>query len=543
MKKDKTKKRVYEKILSAFAWLTFILAVLLSVITVCSTFSDEKNGKQIFGHKMLIVASDSMSKSAISEDEKIFFNVGDLIIVRTTDDFTKLEVGQVISFFSYNPDSYGKTLTHKIRSIKYSSMGKLIGYETYGINTGVSDQAVVQPESIIGVYAFKIPTVGNVFSFLKTPRGFYLSILTPSILLIIFFSIKVGKYFGKREAIKEYPYNQEIEELKQRIAKLEQREESLATVDSNNEVIEPKSPSIQGKSRSFTEKLLSLDDNVKGYFNTMHNTLVSYKKVRARVSFKCISYRFGRDLLAKITVRGKTLKLHLALKLDEFNEKVFFQQDYSNIKAYEDVPFTVKVKSERGEKNAVKLIEALMQTKGIAKNDKYEQVDFVSLLVNDLQSNETESAISSDVISLSITKKSFVEKLLGLEQNTKDYFVTVHNELCSYKKVHERVSFKCVSYRLGRKLLAKVTVRGKTMKLHLALDLQAFNKNVFFQQDYSNIKAYEDVPFTVKVKSNRGEKNAVKLIDALMQANGVVKNDKYEQVTKKEILKIFKEKI
>ena len=554
MKKEKTNKLIYEKILSIFAWLTFVLAILLAILTVFSSFSDEKNGKEIFGRKFLIVASDSMSKSSISSsnnDEQIFFNSGDVIIIKTAYDVKDLRVGDVISFFSYNPDSYGKTLTHKIRSIKYSPSGNLIGFETYGINTGVSDKALVQPESIMGVYSSKIGGVGNVFAYLKTPSGYYLSILTPSVLLIIFFSINVGKYFGRREALREYRYdNEEIEELRQRIILLEQK--SQVTVSAiepiEEELIEQSVPeqemafATSNKKISFIEKLMGLDCRLQGYFNTVHNELRSYKKVRSRLSFKCVSYRLGRKLLAKITVRGKTVKLHLALNVQEFNQNTYFQRDMSGVKAYEEVPFTVKVKSDRGEKNAVKLIQALMQANQVAKNDKYVQEDLISKsnnLVVGIQSDETpiESPIIDSVTKLSIAKKPFVEKLMNLEANMQGYFNTVHNELCSYKKMHSRLSIKCVSYRLGRKLLAKITVRGKTMKLHLALNLQEFNQNAYFQKDMSGVKAYEEVPFTVKVKSDRGKKKALKLIQALMQQNGVIKNEKYIPKNNLEILK------
>jgi hypothetical protein len=64
-----------------------------------------------------------------------------------------------------------------------------------------------------------------------------------------------------------------------------------------------------------------------------------------------------------------------------------------------------------------------------------------------------------------------------------------------------------------------MTVRGKTLKLHLALDVNAFDKKVFSQKDMASVKAYTDVPFTVKVKSNRGKNNALKLVDALMVEN------------------------
>ncbi len=199
MNKNKSKKQLFEIILSLFAWLAFILAILTAVLSILSAFSSEQNGKEIFNRKFLIVASNSMSKTIESENEKIHFNAGDIIIIKTDVNTYSLKEGDVISFFSYNKDSYSKTLTHKIRSVKKSVNGSLIGYETYGINTGVSDGVLVEPEAVIGQYVGKIIGLGNVFSFLKTPQGYYLSVLTPLILLIVFFSISIGRYLGERK--------------------------------------------------------------------------------------------------------------------------------------------------------------------------------------------------------------------------------------------------------------------------------------------------------------------------------------------------------
>lgn len=109
----------------------------------------------------------------------------------------------------------------------------------------------------------------------------------------------------------------------------------------------------------FEEKLATADQSVRDYFKALDEKLTSYRKIHGRISQKCASYRLGRELKAKISLRGKTLKLHLALNVNDFNENVYFQKDYKDIKAYEEVPFTVKVKSDRGLKNAIKLIEEL----------------------------------------------------------------------------------------------------------------------------------------------------------------------------------------
>ena len=101
------------------------------------------------------------------------------------------------------------------------------------------------------------------------------------------------------------------------------------------------------------------------------------RKINPRVSSKGVSYRLGRDLVAKITIHGKTMKLHLALDVAAFEQKIYFQKDLSDKKAYEEVPFTVKVKSDRGLKNALKLIDALVEKKGIESKVRFNKADSI----------------------------------------------------------------------------------------------------------------------------------------------------------------------
>ena len=578
MNKTKQKKLIFEKIIGVFALLSFFLAILMFIVTIFASISGEQNGKEIFGSKFLIVTSDSMSKSPTSENEEIYFNAGDLIIIKTIEDTTSFNVGDVITFVSQSPESYGETVTHKIREIKYSDLGLVTGYVTYGINTGKNDTTIVKPENIIGKYSSKIPKIGNLFSFLKTPRGYYLSILTPAVLLIIFFSIKIGKVIGKKEIEKDY--NEELEELKKRVTALEERENTIVTTtvqDSGPPITITEAPIstimpvynaetaitektnenntenaliINGKKLSFATKLLNLDDRIQDYFINLHNELVSYKKVHSRISFKCISYRFGKNLIAKITVRGKTLKLHLNLNVNDFNPNVFFQKDLSSVKVYEEVPFTVKVKSERAVNNAIKLVTALANNYGLTLKDNFLPTDVINTLKDfDKPNQETIAPPIEEPVketneinknSLVIPQRKripFATKLLKLDDRIQNYFINLHNELVSYKKVHSRISFKCISYRFGRNLIAKITVRGKTLKLHLNLNVNDFNPNVYFQKDLSSVKAYEEVPFTVKVKSERAVNNAIKLVTALATSHELVKNTKFQKIDLNNLLK------
>lgn len=568
MKKER-KKLNFERAVNVFAWLSLFLAVFMALITFIASLSGKDNGKEIFGRKLLIVESDSMSKSDISLDEKIFFSTGDIIIIKVIDDASSLKDGDVITFISQSPESLGKTVTHKIRKTEYSSDGKISGFVTYGINKGKNDTSLAKPEYIIGKYSAKIEGIGNLFLFLKTPRGYYLSILIPAVLLIIFFSIAAGKLMGKQEVLKDC--SDEIAELKERVSALEQRalhepreeieacepdeaieEEPLSEL---NEIAIEETPSDtgfiipRGEKIAFTAKLLRLDDSIKAHFNAIHNALISFKRVKSRLSFKCISYRYGKKLIAKMTVSGKTLRLHLDLDTKSFNENAFFQKDLSNLKAYSEVPFTVKIKSPRGEANAIRLISALAEKFALSKDGKFMPIDILSQFTENAQSVKEEispeaesfteapleaadGSIFDGAYSSRKKKLSFTEKLSGLNEKLQDYFNLINSELLSYKKVKARASLRCISYRFEKNVIAKITIIGKTLKLHLALNVSDFNENVYFQKDLSDIVAYREVPFTVKIKSGRGLSNAIKLISALADKLGLYKNTNLKESQK-----------
>ena len=129
----------------------------------------------------------------------------------------------------------------------------------------------------------------------------------------------------------------------------------------------------------FKDKLFVAEEVIQGYVREIDNAFRSLKKVNARLSLKGVSYRNGKTLIAKLTIRGKTLKLHLALSVVDYNERVYFQKDMQDVKEYAEVPFTVKVKSDRGLKNALKLVEDLAKKFGIEKKAKTEFVDSVAL--------------------------------------------------------------------------------------------------------------------------------------------------------------------
>ena len=532
MAKIKAKKNTFDKILDVFAWISFSIAVILAILVLFSSFSGKDNGRSVFGCKMLIVESDSMSKSEISQEEPISFNKDDLIFIKINVDVSTIKEGDVITFVSHNPDSSGKTITHKVRAVLTDTKGNLLGFETYGINTGVSDLAIVEPVTVVGIYTGKSSFLGKLFCFFKTPAGYFTSILIPCVLLIIFFSIKVGKLLAKREMHRIY-YD-EFETLKERLSELEKNREGvfmetdLQVVENTNTPVEEiQQETIAQKVNSGEQAMVNVQPIIQStsandkvleiMANTLANTIQSLTN-----TIETLANAVGKpvDTLARsietlATTAGKTV----------VTERIIEKPVGQNVVKEVVIEPVKKVVEEVAPSKVEVQSSAPIQEEVAVSQDEQAKESTTGGLFSEFQQRE---------------KLPFNKKLLSLNSDIKEYFSQVHNELVSYKKVNYRISFKGIAYRVGRTTIAKIVVRGKTLKLHLALDVNGYPKTVYFQEDTGSVKAYEDVPFAVKIKSERAKNNALKLVVALAENNNLVKEEKFKSENILKVLKIAK---
>ena len=192
-----TAKKVLNISLKVVTWLLVAFTVFMMIFTILSVTTVDQNNGGIFGIKFYIVLSDSMSLSENNKDMDVHFNAGDIVIIKSVDDPTKLKAGDIIAFMSTNDQSYGETVTHMIREVKREDDGTLLGYVTYGTNTGVNDEALVAPEYVLGAYAGKLPGVGNFFAFVKSTPGYIVCILVPFLLLILYNGVNVIRLFRR----------------------------------------------------------------------------------------------------------------------------------------------------------------------------------------------------------------------------------------------------------------------------------------------------------------------------------------------------------
>jgi signal peptidase I len=176
-------------------WALVAFTVFMMVFTVVTVSTVNKNDRGIFGLRFYIVQTDSMSKSENNADMDVHFNAGDIIIIKKVKDARTLQAGDIIAFMSTNSVSYGETVTHMIREVRTSSTGQVLGYVTYGTNTGTNDEALVEPEYILGVYSGKMPAVGKFFAFVKSTPGYIICILVPFLLLIMYNGVNVIRLF------------------------------------------------------------------------------------------------------------------------------------------------------------------------------------------------------------------------------------------------------------------------------------------------------------------------------------------------------------
>ncbi len=112
--------------------------------------------------------------------------------------------------------------------------------------------------------------------------------------------------------------------------------------------------------KSFEAKLIQGDEKLKNYYSELKNELLSYKKVTARKSWQHEAFRRGRTTVAKLVIRGKTLRLYLALEPMLYEESKYLVEDASEHAKFAKTPLLYRIKNDRRCRYAKDLIAAAM---------------------------------------------------------------------------------------------------------------------------------------------------------------------------------------
>lgn len=233
-------KKALNIIKTTLVWLVVLAAVSMMIFTVISVTTFNRNDRDLFGYKMYIVNSDSMSKTD--------FDAGDLILVKEVDP-SVLKEGDIITFMSQDTDHFGETITHKIRKLTTDAEGNP-GFITYGTTTDTDDETIVTYPYVLGQYKSHIPKLGTFFNFLKTTPGYFVCIFIPFMLIIIYEGVKFFNLFRRYK-------KEQMDEMEAERAKIEEERAANAKMLEELQALKAQLEGGQAKTNTSPEDVAS----------------------------------------------------------------------------------------------------------------------------------------------------------------------------------------------------------------------------------------------------------------------------------------------
>lgn len=115
---------------------------------------------------------------------------------------------------------------------------------------------------------------------------------------------------------------------------------------------------IKGTKRSFLERISLLDSDTKDYYIKLKNKLLSYPNIKSKMSFSFDSFLLKNNVILRIQIRGKHIRLYYALNPADYDIKTM--KDLSNVNRYKTTPLMLKITSNLAFKRAMRLIEDLV---------------------------------------------------------------------------------------------------------------------------------------------------------------------------------------
>ena len=113
--------------------------------------------------------------------------------------------------------------------------------------------------------------------------------------------------------------------------------------------------------RSYLAKLCQLTNESKEWYTALKNELLSYDKIKERTSWRRETFRLGRNAIARIAVRGKTLCLLLAVEPAGYEGTKYKVEDVSDTANTVDTPTLFRIKSARRLKYAKEMIAGMLK--------------------------------------------------------------------------------------------------------------------------------------------------------------------------------------
>lgn len=200
-------KKILVTISNVVSTVIILLAVLV-LVNVVMTRSGE--APQILGYSMFRVMSGSMEPA---------LPVNAVVVVKRTP-AEELAVGDVISFYSQDPQLDGMVNTHRITAIEQE--GGDLAFSTKGDANVIQDELQVFPAQIIGKVVYCSAFLGLIIRLLANPIVFLPLILVPLAIILIVnvvSAVKSVKAIMREE--EEEAYREALEKARRKKAEME----------------------------------------------------------------------------------------------------------------------------------------------------------------------------------------------------------------------------------------------------------------------------------------------------------------------------------
>jgi signal peptidase len=186
--KNPKEKNLVSTIANIISTIVLMFSIGICVLVIISMKSSS-GVAQLFGYSILSVQSDSMEP---------VFSKSDLIVIHRTKPFDRFEVGDIVSFVSY--DSAGTRFVNTHRIVQVSKGETRDRYTTKGDNAIAKDRKTLYSNSIIGEYTGKkVAGLGKYVDFVNSPTGVLLCVVIPSAIIIIAQVVNYSTSAAKRK--------------------------------------------------------------------------------------------------------------------------------------------------------------------------------------------------------------------------------------------------------------------------------------------------------------------------------------------------------
>jgi len=166
--------KITKKVIHIKLTLLVLMVLPLAVFTLLTSKSSF-----IAGIRSMVVLSGSMEPT---------LHTGSVVYIQPARSYN---AGDIVTFTTES----GMTVTHRIVSEKLSDDG--LQYTTKGDANNTADTELISQSQILGKSLFSIPYLGYAVNFLKTPKGFLIAIIVPTLIFIVLELLAVKKEIEK----------------------------------------------------------------------------------------------------------------------------------------------------------------------------------------------------------------------------------------------------------------------------------------------------------------------------------------------------------